>query len=466
MEKEIDSVDRELLAKYDKEHAYRTSIGKWAWVVSILGISLTIFHLYTALKGPYVSIIQGSIHLGSALAIIYILYPAKKSMMKRSGVHWYDLILAAAALYSNFYIVFNYERLTTKAIVLGFNQIDIIVASLGVLLILEATLLAIRTAMAYTGKMKLAKFEGHYHGGYDQVLLSVNPDLDKAGEAHMPISVPESKGIPDYYVENTVILPFNDLEATEQILRTNAHEIAGVILEPIQGGFIPADLEFMKGLRKITEELGILLIFDEVKTGFRLSLGGAQKIYDVNPDLTALGKVLGGGFPVGAIGGKRDIMMVMAPNQGRDILSAGAENTNKSDSLFHSGTYNGHPTILAAGLATIHELEQEGVMDGLFAKTQILRSQLETVYKLHGINMQTIGKGSIFNIILAGGPIKNYRDLSSANMKLRKEIDYELLKLGIYTKPLNRYSMSIAHDDADITRTVEAHDEALKKVLG
>lgn len=329
---------------------------------------------------------------------------------------------------------------------------------------LEATLLAIRTAMAYTGKPKLAKFEGHYHGGYDQVLISVNPDMDQAGEARNPYAVPESKGVPDYYVENTIVLPFNDLEATEQILRTHKDELAAVILEPIQGGFIPAEPEFMKGLRKITEELGIVLIFDEVKTGFRLSLGGAQKIYGITPDITSLGKVLGGGFPVGAIGGKREIMMISAPDGGRDILTAGAANREKREVLFHSGTYNGHPTVLAAGLATIKTLEQAGVMNALFDHTQLLRKELEELYRNYGVTMQTVGKGSIFNIVLTEEPIKNYRDMGKANMQLRKEIDYELLKLGVYIKPLNRYSMSVVHSKEDIARTVEAHESALKRV--
>jgi glutamate-1-semialdehyde 2,1-aminomutase len=330
---------------------------------------------------------------------------------------------------------------------------------------LEATLLAIRTAMAYTGKPKLAKFEGHYHGGYDQVLVSVNPDMDKAGDATAPKAVGESRGLPDYYIENTIILPFNDLESTEKILRAHSHELSGVILEPIQGGFIPAEQEFMEGLRKLTEELNIVLIFDEVKTGFRLSIGGAQKIYGITPDITALGKILGGGFPVGAIGGKKEIMMISSARGGRDILTAGAENTDKQDPLYHSGTYNGHPTILAAGLATIDVLEQEGTMTDLFAKTQSLRNQLEGVYKKHGLKMQTVGMGSIFNMILSENPIKNYRDMRKADTKLRKEIDYELLKLGIYTKPLNRYSMSVVHTEEDIIRTVNAHDEAIKRVL-
>ncbi len=139
MEKEPETINKELMAKYDKEYAYRTSIGRWAWIVTILGISLTFFHLYTALKGPYVSMIQGAIHLGSALGLIYILYPAKKSLSNRQGVHWYDVILAALAMATNFYIIFNYERLTTQAVILGFNQLDTIVAATGVILLLEAT---------------------------------------------------------------------------------------------------------------------------------------------------------------------------------------------------------------------------------------------------------------------------------------------------------------------------------------
>ncbi len=330
---------------------------------------------------------------------------------------------------------------------------------------LEATLLAIRMAMAFTGKSKLAKFEGHYHGGYDQVLLSVNPEEQLAGQSEQPDAVPESRGIPDYYIENTIILPFNDLAATEKILRARSHEISSIIMEPVQGGFIPAEQHFMEGLRKMTEELGILLIFDEVKTGFRLSLGGAQQLYGIKPDLTALGKVLGGGFPVGAIGGKKEIMEISSPDQGRDILTAGAENADKQDTLFHSGTYNGHPTILASGLATIEVLEQDGTMEKLIADTMHFRKELEKLYRRYDFPMQTIGEGSIFNIILTEGIIKNYRDINKADTGLRKELDYELLEQGIYTKPLNRYSMSIAHTEEDIENTIDAHEKAIKSVL-
>ncbi|MBA4538563.1 aspartate aminotransferase family protein [Bacillus aquiflavi] len=329
---------------------------------------------------------------------------------------------------------------------------------------LEATLLSIRLAQAYTEKTKIAKFEGHYHGGYDQVLLSVNPNINDAGQANKPKTVPDSKGIPQYYVENTIILPFNDMEATEKLLRRHADELAAVILEPVQGGFIPAEKEFIELVRKLTSELGILLIFDEVKTGFRLSVGGAQSLYKITPDITALGKVLGGGFPVGAVGGKCDIMEMMAPDRGRDILIAEVNAEQKEDPVFHSGTYNGHPTVMAAGLATIKVLASSGVMEQLLKFTNLLRTNLEAVYHKNGITMKTIGMGSIFNIVLTDKSIKNYRDLKTANMLLRKEIDYELLKLGVYTKPLNRYSMSVAHSKADIDFTVAAHEQAIKRV--
>ncbi|MFS0822081.1 aspartate aminotransferase family protein [Bacillus sp. 1P02SD] len=331
---------------------------------------------------------------------------------------------------------------------------------------LEATLLAIRIAQAFTGKTTLAKFEGHYHGGYNEVLLSVNPTIAEAGHEKRPNSVPESKGISERYVENTVILPFNDLESTEQLLKTYKDEVAAVIIEPVQGGFIPAEQSFMDGLRKLTKDLGILLIFDEVKTGFRLTLGGAQSIYGIKPDLTALGKVLGGGFPIGAVGGLRDIMEIMDPSNGGDILSAGGKASQKEDVLFHSGTYNGHPIVLAAGLATIKVLEGANVYPELIQKTDYLRSSLEKLYNSYGIPMQTVGMGSIFNIVHANHPIRNYRDLIKADMDFRKKLDNELLKLGIYTKPLNRYSMSIVHSEEDLNETISKHEKAIRKVKG
>lgn len=330
---------------------------------------------------------------------------------------------------------------------------------------LEATLLAIRLATAFTGKSKIGKFEGHYHGGANNVLVSVNPSEEEAGNSEAPNSVVESSGIPQHELQQTFVLPFNDIEATEKILREHANEIAAIILEPVQGGFIPADAIFLTKLRDLTKELNILLIFDEVKTGFRVHLGGAQSVYHIKPDLTTLGKVLGGGYPIGAVGGRKDIMMYSAPNGESDIFSSGANSSAKDHVVFHSGTYNGHPLVLAAGLETIRLLEQDGIMNDLVYKTNLLRSKLEELYAAYHIPMQTIGMGSIFNIILTDQPIRNYRDMWKADKDLREAIDIELLNGGIYLKPMNRYSMSIVHTEEDIEMTVKAHEKAIKKVL-
>lgn len=330
---------------------------------------------------------------------------------------------------------------------------------------LEATLLAIRLATAHTNKKRIAKFEGHYHGGFNKVLVSVNPSEEEAGSEQQPASVSESMGIHEDEREATIILPFNDIEATEALLRKHKDELAAVILEPVQGGFIPATEAFMHHLRELTKELGIVLIFDEVKTGYRVGLGGAQKEYGIKPDLTALGKVLGGGFPIGAVGGSEEIMMLSAANKESDVFAVGGDSSKGKNVVFHSGTYNGHPIVLAAGLETITMLEEDGAMDDLFAQTNRLRTALESMYTQYGIVMKTIGIGSIFNIVFTDQPIFNYRDMWKANTTLREEIDNELLKLGVYLKPLNRYSMSTVHSSEDIQRTVDAHEQALNIVL-
>lgn len=329
----------------------------------------------------------------------------------------------------------------------------------------EAMLLAIRMAYAYTGKYKIAKFEGHYHGGFNQVLLSVNPPLDKAGPIEQPVAVIESKGMEPYQAEQTIILPFNDLDACAEILKKRQHEIAAVILEPVQAGFIPAEPAFMVGLRKVTEELGILLIFDEVKTGFRMGIGGAQSVYHVKPDLTALGKVIGGGFPVGIIGGKQEIMMISAPLAASDVFDNSASKRSSSqDVLFHSGTYNGHPTILSAGLAVIDVLERE--MYRVISAADQLKEGICQLFVRRGIPVQTIGLGSIFSLVITEKErVRNYRDLQQSDFALRKQIDFHLFAEGIYTKPLNRYSLSTAHGEKEISLTLEAYDRVLSKKI-
>lgn len=317
----------------------------------------------------------------------------------------------------------------------------------------EATLLALRFAATHTGKYKIAKFEGHYHGGYDQVLLSVDPSLSEVGLENEPLSVPSSKGIDPALQQQTIILPFNNKGAFE-ILKKHQDEIGAVVLEPVQGGFIPAKQDFMNELRRLTKELDIVLIFDEVKTGFRVGLGGAQAYYGIKPDLTTLGKVIGGGFPIGIVGGSRDILMESAP-----ISKDSEEMVNSRDVLFHSGTYNGHPMILAAGLATIDVLERES--NRVHAMTEELKKQLEALFYKKGIAMKAVGLGTMFNIILTQEEVLNYRSYQRSDLKTRRELDVRLLKEGIYSKPLNRYSLSTSHGEFEIEKTVSAFNRVL-----
>ncbi|SFJ16232.1 aspartate aminotransferase family protein [Thermoflavimicrobium dichotomicum] len=327
---------------------------------------------------------------------------------------------------------------------------------------LEATLLAIRLAFAWTGRKKIAKFEGHYHGGYDQVLISVQPTLRDQGE--LPRVQSDSLGLPDYYVENTIVLPFNDLEQTEAILRKHHQELAAVILEPVQAGYIPPEPAFLKGLRELTEHYGIVLIFDEVKTGFRISLAGAQGKYGVKPDLTALGKVLGGGFPVGAVGGKKEILSLCASKDDKNILVADHDSSpSQPNTLFHSGTYNGHPTVLAAGLATIQELKNPSTFQKLESHTIQLRKGVEEIFQHYGIEGTTVGDGSIFNIVLTKNEVRNIQDVLRSDLSLRKQLDYLLLSEGIYVKPLNRFSVSTAHDLSVIHETLNLFEQGVKK---
>ncbi|SDI01709.1 glutamate-1-semialdehyde 2,1-aminomutase [Alteribacillus persepolensis] len=330
----------------------------------------------------------------------------------------------------------------------------------------EATLLSLRLAAAHTGKHKIAKFEGHYHGGYDQMLISVNPNVESAGDADTPKSLPESKGMHPAHVRNTIALPFNNLEACKQILTEHKDEVGAVMIEPVQAGFIPAELSFMKGLRAITEQLGIVLIFDEVKTGYRMGLGGAQALYGVKPDLTTLGKAIGGGYPVGVVGGKEEIMMHSAASQGSDVFdSSTSKRSSAKDVLFHSGTYNGHPMILAAGMAVLDILEKD--LGAALKRTEALKNGINETLRKYGVKGEALGIGTIFSVILNNdGKVRNYRDLQQTDLATRKEIDFRLLNKGIYIKPMSRYSVSTAHTDEDINKTITAYDDVLREVYG
>lgn len=326
----------------------------------------------------------------------------------------------------------------------------------------EATLLSIRIACAYTGRRKIAKFEGHYHGGFNEVLVSIHPELSKAGDEKRPVSCPSSAGIFEDQLENTIVLPFNDLDACEEILTAHQEDIAAVILEPLLGGTIPATKAFVAGLREITGRLGILLIMDEVKTGFCISMNGAQGYYGVKPDLTTLGKIIGAGMPVGLLGGKKEIMDIAAPG-GSYIPESGRKMTKREENLYHSGTYNGHPLILHMGMAAIRLLDEK--FEELLAQTKRLKDGIRDCYAAHGVRVLTPGIGAMFQVYITDQKeILTHRDTRKCDMELRRKMDYALILEGVYNKPGKRYNMSTAHTAEIVDETLEAYERAFRRI--
>jgi len=320
---------------------------------------------------------------------------------------------------------------------------------------LEATLHAIRTARAYTKREKIAKFEGHYHGAHDSVTISVTPPVNQAGPDYAPIPVSNSAGLPSHILENTVVLPFNDLSNTERLIRKHKNELAAVIVEPVARGFLTPDTAFLKGLRAITEGNGIVLIFDEVMTGFRLGLGGAQEYFGVTPDMVALGKIVGGGLPAGVFAGKAEIMKVMSP----------VGSKHPYDHLFHSGTFSGCPIVLAAGLATIGVLERPGVYDHINWVAEEVKKCMNNVFEDYKIAAQATGLGSMFQCLFTSQKqIRNYRDTAKADTQKRASFDLELITNGVYVRPHKPFYTSLAHTKDDLDKTFEAIKEAAKSV--
>jgi glutamate-1-semialdehyde 2,1-aminomutase len=320
---------------------------------------------------------------------------------------------------------------------------------------LEATLHAIRTARAYTKRVKMAKFEGHYHGAHDCVAVSVSPPLESAGPEDAPVPVPNSAGLPDYVTENTIVMPFNNSGAVERIIEKHRNELAAVIVEPVMRGFLPAERDFLKTLRTVTEENGIVLIFDEIMTGFRLGLGGAQERFGVTPDMVALGKVIGGGLPVGAFAGKAEIMELTSP--------VGAK--TPSDRVFHSGTFNGCPTVLAAGLATIKVLKTPSAYAHIDNVAEQVKKCMKDNFESKKIDAQVIGQDSMFQCLFTSNKnVKNYRDIARADAKKRVKFDLELINNGVYLRPGRTYYTSLAHTKADLNKTFKAMEKAADAV--
>jgi glutamate-1-semialdehyde 2,1-aminomutase len=311
----------------------------------------------------------------------------------------------------------------------------------------EATLSALRLARGFTGRDKIVKFEGCYHGHGDSLLV-------KAGSGVLSLGLPDCPGIVSDLAKNTLTVPYNDAKAVEELFSKMGKEIACLIVEPVGGnmGVVPPQPGFLELLRKVTAESGTLLIFDEVITGFRVSYGGAQKLYGVSPDLTCLGKIIGGGLPVGAYGGKKEIMDHIAP----------------VGSVYQAGTLSGNPLAVTAGIEMLNLLSQPGVYEDLEEKSQRLCSGFKENVKKLGVTATFTRVGSIFSMFFTDQEIINFESVKTSDTELFKRYFNAMLEEGIYIAPSQFEAgfMSAVHTNDDIDQTIDAQSRALQKALG
>ena len=301
----------------------------------------------------------------------------------------------------------------------------------------EASMAAIRVARGYTGRDKIIKFEGCYHGSVDSLLV-------KAGSGVMTLGLPDSPGVPASFVEHTLLADFNNLESVADLFDEYGPEIAAVVLEPVAGnmGMVVPDLDFLKGLRNLCDVHGSLLVFDEVMTGFRVDYGGAQEIFGIIPDMTIFGKVIGGGLPVGAYGGRQDVMLMVAP----------------AGPVYQAGTLSGNPLAVAAGRKTLEILQAPDTYAELSRKSNWLIDEMRQSAGQHGIPLQTNVMGGMFGFFFAEKPVRNYQDAAESDQDRFRKFFMGMLKEGIYLAPSAFESgfISMAHTEEDLEKTAAA----------
>ncbi len=301
----------------------------------------------------------------------------------------------------------------------------------------EATMSALRVARGFTGREKILKFIGCYHGHSDSLLV-------KAGSGAATFGEPSSPGVTRGTAQDTITLPYNDLNAVEKVFAQCGEEIAAVIVEPVAGnmGLVLPKENYLRGLREVTKKFGALLIFDEVMCGFRVSLGGAQEKYNVTPDLTCLGKIIGGGLPCAAYGGREDIMRNVSPD----------------GKIYQAGTLSGNPLAMTAGIETLTTLLEENLTEKVIAKTSKLVAGLKAAAQIANVTIQTPQAGSMFGIFFSAREVTNYDESAAANQTQFKKFFAAMLENGIYLAPsqFETLFMSAAHSDEDISKTLDA----------
>ena len=305
----------------------------------------------------------------------------------------------------------------------------------------EATMSAIRLARGHTGRDKIIKFEGCYHGHSDSLLV-------KAGSGALTLGVPSSPGVPAGLADHTITLPFNDTEALKQAFDDIGSQVACVIVEPVAGNmnFVPPVDGFLPALRQLCDDSGALLIFDEVMTGFRVALGGAQSVFDIRPDLTTLGKILGGGLPAAAFGGRAEVMASIAPE----------------GPVYQAGTLSGNPVAMAAGLATLQEIEKPGFYEKLGETTARLAEGLADRAAAKGVSLQTASLGGMFGFVfIDDGPISRYEQVVNADIDTFRQFFHGMLNRGVYLAPsaFEAGFVSAAHGPDEIEKTLAAAED-------
>ena len=309
----------------------------------------------------------------------------------------------------------------------------------------EATMSALRLARAYTGREKVIKFDGCYHGHADGLLV-------KAGSGALTLGAPDSPGVPASMAQNTISAPYNDLDSVERIFQANAGQIAAVILEPVAGnmGVLPPLDDFLAGLREVTRSYGALLVFDEVITGFRVAYGGAQGLYGVQPDLTCLGKIVGGGLPVGAYGGRREVMEMLAP----------------SGPVYQAGTLSGNPLAMSAGISVLRILQDPAVYETLENSSARLARGLAEAADQTGTPVQSTRVGSMMTLFFTDKTVSDYSSARQADTDTYAAFFRAMLERGVYLAPsqFECTFVSLAHTDGDIDMTVQAARDAFNAI--